>query len=311
MVPYTAAMPQAILLNPRDYALLRLLDVTPATAMQIRKASVALVGEPFRDERRVRERMQALVSADLVRSWSGSLPGGGLLSYYRLSPEGHRTVFPDATEGLPKSASQEIAPSRFRHSMATADAIVHALVACHDHGVTVHRVLGDGRLVLEAGEYRQIPDFHLQLAYQDRMFNVVFEIDNGTEPIDSEREQSIRTKIDGYEAYQDWVIWRWKESGDGGLPPRFRVVFLTTGDERAKHILALASKQVRNPQRQLIYASTQEKFLGTPDAVTRPILQDHHGNARAIAHLTFNRNPGASTQPVIPSGPRQAAPAAA
>ena len=58
--------------------------------------------------------------------------------------------------------------------MATADAIVQTLVASHDRGVQVLRALGDGRLTLEVGEYRQQPDFHVQLSFAGHAFNVVF-----------------------------------------------------------------------------------------------------------------------------------------
>ena len=101
--------------------------------------------------------------------------------------------------------------------MATADAIVHTLAACHERGVVVQRAVGDGRLTLEVGEHRQQPDFHVQLSHGGRTFNIVFEIDNATEPLDSQREQSIRTKIVGYETYQDWVFRLWKESGEQGI----------------------------------------------------------------------------------------------
>ena len=206
------------------------------------------------------------------------------MAYYRLTLEGHRVAFSESTEAPPRTSLTEIAPSRVRHTMTTADIIVHSLVACHKKGVTTHRILGDGRLTLQVGEYRQQPDFHLQLAFAGGWFNLVFEIDNATEPLDSQRERSIRTKILGYETYQDWVLRLWSESGRTDVRPGFRVVFLTTGSDRANHFLWLARELARNPDRRLVYAATQDSFLGTHDAVTEPILNDHHGHWQPLVN---------------------------
>ena len=300
-------MPQDVVISHRDMAMLRLLDLTPATAVQIRKASVTFGDDPFRDERRVRERMQSLGDAGLVRSFPAAIPGGGVMLYYRLTQEGYRSAFPEAVDNPPRVSLNEIAPSRLRHAMVTADAIVHTLVVCHERGVRVQRTLGDGRLTLAIGEHRQQPDFHMQLAFAGRTFNLVFEIDNATEPLDSQREQSIRTKILGYETYQDWVLHSWKDSGEIGPRPSFRVVFLTTGAGRANHILWLAHDLARNKDRRLIYAMTQDVYLGEPNAIMAPILNDHFGIWQSLVdpHPTspFLRQPIRLVRPVAPAAP--------
>lgn len=242
-------------------------------------------GELFRDERRVRERLQALADAGFVRNWPAASPGGGLVSIYRLTLDGYRAAFPESAEAPPRSSLHAIAPSRVRHTLATADAIVHTLAACHERGVKVQRAVGDGRLTLEVGEHRQQPDFHFQLGYAGKTFNLVFEIDNATEPLDSPREQSIRTKILGYQSYQDWVMHSWNESGRNGPRLGFRVVFLTLGAERANHILWLARDLARDPNRRLVYATTQDEYLSEPQAVTKPILIDHHGGWHALVDV--------------------------
>lgn len=306
MIPYQPLMPQEVVISVRDLALLRLLDLTPATAVQIRKASVTFGDEPFRDERRVRERLQALGDAGLVRSFPAAIPGGGVMRYYRLTQEGFRSASPEAADNPPRVSLNEIAPSRLRHAMVTGDAIVHTLVACHERGVRVLKTTGDGRLTLAIGEHRQQPDFHMQLAFAGRTFNLVFEIDNATEPLDSHREQSIRTKILGYETYQDWVLHNWKQAGSHGPRPSFRVVFLTTGSERANHILWLASDLARNKDRRLVYASTQDEYLSEPNAITTPIFSDHNGEWQALVNpqptSRFQREPIRLTRPVtVPS----------
>ena len=53
------------------------------------------------------------------------------MSYYRLTSEGFRSAFPDAVDLPPRTSLQEIASSRFRHAMVTADVIVQTLVSCH------------------------------------------------------------------------------------------------------------------------------------------------------------------------------------
>ena len=139
-------MPPSVNISNRDVALLRFLDLTPATAAQIRRASVTFAGKPFRYERRARERLQALGDAGFVKGWPAAISGGGLMFYFRLTLEGYRIAYPDAADAPPRATLNEIAPSRLRHAMATADAIAHTLVACHDRKVQVLRALGDGQL---------------------------------------------------------------------------------------------------------------------------------------------------------------------
>ena len=277
-------MVQSVILSKRDFSLLGLLEMTPATAAQIRKASVTFFEEPFRDERRVRERLQALGDAGLVRSWPAAIGGGGLMHYYKLTPEGFKSLHPERDDGPVRSVVSEIAPSRLQHAMATAEVIVHTIVACHTARVRILKYHGDGKLTLAVGEYRQQPDCHFQLERAGKVFNVLFEIDNATEPLDSLREQSIRTKILGYESYQDWVLLGWKRNGRIGARPYFRVVFLTLGIQRAYHMLWLAQSLARNRDRRLCYASTQELFLAEPDAVTSPFLNDHRGEWQSLAN---------------------------
>ena len=81
-------------------------------------------------------------ATELVKIWPAAVPGGGLMSYYRLTIEGYRAASLDSTEAPPRTSLQEIAPSRFRHAMATADAIVQTLAACRERGVKVQPAMG-------------------------------------------------------------------------------------------------------------------------------------------------------------------------
>lgn len=278
-------MSLGVILSKRDLALLAVLEMTPLTVAQIRKVSIALEGEPFRDERRVRERMQALGDAGLVTNFPAGVAGGGLMHYYRLTVAGFRLLHPDQIEAPPRTLVSEIAPSRVRHAFATAEIIVHTLVATHAARIRVAKFHGDGKLTLAAGEYRQQPDCHFQFESQGKFFNVLFEVDNATEPLDSLREQSLRTKLLGYECYQDSVLQGWRAQESREMRPAFRVVVLTKGAERARHILWLAQACARNPDRRLCYAATQDGFLAEPLAVTAPIFNDHHGDWQSLVDL--------------------------
>lgn len=278
-------MSPAVTLSTRDRALLALLEMTPATAPLLRKASITFPEEPFRDERRVRERLQALAEAGLVRAFPAAIGGGGLTQYYRLTPAGHRGLHPDEDPQPGKSGFAEIAPTRLSHAMATAAMVVHMVITCQTANVRIARYHGDGQLTLIAGESRQQPDAHFQLEHGGRTFNTLFEIDNATEPIDSLREQSIRSKLHGYESYQDWVLSTWKRNGRTGPRPRFRVVFLTKSETRVRNILWLAGQMARNNDRRLCLATTQDEFLREPLALTAPILLDHHGRWQSLVDL--------------------------
>jgi hypothetical protein len=272
-------------LAPRDQALLLLLDRTPATASQILKASAAFEGGPFRDERRTRERLQALVRGKLVNSYSLAVTGGGLANYYKLSTEAYRLLHgPDAT--LPHRSYFAALPlSRLLHSLGLADVIVQVHVAAHTGRTPLTGFHRENELVLETGPYRVSPDCHVQVSAGGRFFNVLFEVDRSTEPLDSSAASSIRTKLRAYEAYQDYVLGIWKNGGGKGIRPYFRVAFLTTTSERAYHILGLAHSCARNHDRKLCYAATWDEFLAEQDTLRAPLFLDHHGNWRALVDL--------------------------
>src|SRR4051812_37250946 len=113
-------MAHIVNLSKRDLAVLCFLEMTPGSAAQVRKASVTFRGEPFRDERRVRERLQTLAAAGLIRSFPAAIGGGGTMQYYRLSPEGFRALYPDSDQIPARTLVSEVAPSRFQHALTTS-----------------------------------------------------------------------------------------------------------------------------------------------------------------------------------------------
>ena len=282
--PHQFKSAAVIYLSPRDRNLLLLLDRTPATPPLIVKASAAFAGEPFKDERRARERLQELAAAGLVRSWPLTQPSGGTTKCYKLTLQGYAAVRGENAKLPSRSYFGEIAPSRLAHTLALADVIVHTLVAASQSRVEVTNFHRENELTLTAGPYSQQPDCHFQLAAGGKTFNILFEIDRSTESVDSQADQSIRQKILGYEAYQDMVWEQWKQGGRQGTRPYFKVAFLTPSNERAYHILTLARGMARNQGRRLCYAATYDAYLAAA-AVAEPLFLDHHGGWQALVNL--------------------------
>lgn len=272
-----------IIISPRDESVLRLLCRTVCTKHLLLKAN-PLYFEPFLDERRVRERLQALASAGLVRAFStGAI--GSPLQYYKLTPEGFRKLHGEAAKLPPRSFFTEIALSRFQHTLTVAEVIVHSLVVAREFRIEIDGFHRENELELASGNQRQVPDCHFRFAYSGRHFHALFEIDNSTEPLDSFSHQSIKNKLLGYDAYQDGLLSGWAKSGRKAIRPAFRVVFLTKTQDRADHILSLAATLVRNRDRRLFYAATQDAFLSDRDALRQPIFLDHFGTWQPLVNL--------------------------
>ncbi len=128
-----------------------------------------------------------------------------MTNYYKLTPEGHRVVHGEA-EPLPHGRYFAAVPlARLEHTQTLAEVIVHTLVACHGQHVAVTRFCRENSLTLKAGNHEQQPDCMFQLDTAGKRFNVLFEVDNSTEPLDALSHHSVRQKILGYEAYEDHV----------------------------------------------------------------------------------------------------------
>ena len=274
-----------IIISPRDESLLRLLSRTVLTKNLILKAN-ALFAEPFLNERRVRERLQALQAAGLLRGFTTGA-AGSLLHYYKLTPEGFcaSKLTSEAAKQPSRSFFTEIAISRFQHTMAVAEVIVHSLVAAHEFRINVDSFHRENELVIQAGQQRQCPDCHFLFSSAGRAFHVLFEVDNSTESVDSFSHQSIKNKLLGYDGYQDGLLAGWAKSGRKFRRPAFRVIFLTRTQDRADHILSLAATLVRNKDRRLFYAATQDSFLSERDALRQPLFLDHSGAWQPLVNL--------------------------
>ena len=272
-------------LSARDVSLLRLLGWTPATTGLILRASPSFEGEPFTDERRIRERLQSLGAAGFVRSWSSAQAGGGLRNYYKLTPSGFQRLYGDEAPQPTRAFFTEVSPSLFAHTFRLAEVIVEVARACHAKRVTIERFIRENELALRVGADQVQPDCFFRLKSGGRPFSLAFEVDNSTESLDSHAVNSVRTKLRIYHAYQESVLSRWLAAGKTWERPRLRVVFLTRSVERAYHILSLAAALTRNRPRRLVYAATHESFVTEPQPLHAPIFLDHGGAWQSLIDL--------------------------
>lgn len=296
-------MTNALILSARDQSLLRLISRTPATTSLILKASETFPGERFHDDRRVRERLQTLAESGLIRAFPATHGIGGPVNWYKLTAEGYRTVH-GTDAALPhRSRFDAIPPSRFQHTQTLAEVIVHSLVAAHRDRCTVPHFQGDGDAPIEVASHTFYPDCFFQFATAGRQFNVYFEIDQSTESLDSTAEQSIRTKLLNYEAFQDSLLAWWKAHREQTSRPYFRAAFLTRSQDRANHLLWLSRGCARNADRHLVYAVTQDAYLAEPRALSTPLFLDHDGRWQSLVNChpnsQFLRTPVRLARPAV------------
>ncbi|MSR59512.1 MAG: hypothetical protein EXS05_18030 [Planctomycetaceae bacterium] len=226
-------MANNLILSERDRALLRLLSWTPATTTLLLKASSTFAGGPFLDERRLRERLQALAGVGFIRWWASAHAGGGLQNYYKLTPAGFQTLEGVDAVQPPKAFFAEISPSLFEHTMQLTEVIVATLRGCHEHHVAILRIHRENDLTFAVGDRMVQPDCFFRFASGGKNFSVAFEVDLSTESVDSPSFHSIRRKLQTYDAYQAMVLSQWVQYGKTWERPRFRVAFLTRSIDRA------------------------------------------------------------------------------
>ncbi len=289
-------MTNPVQLSPRDRSLLQLLSWTPATTSLLWSASRTFPGGQFADERRLRERLQALERTGFTRHWSTATIGGGLQNYYKLTLAGFQALYGVDATPPPRAFFSAIAPSVLLHTLRLAEVIIATVNAAHDRHVTIAGFHRENELTFAVGEAQVQPDCFFQFTNSGRAFNVAFEIDQSTETVDSPRDTSLRSRLELYDAYQELLLQSWVTGGRTGARPRFRVVFLTISVARAYHLLAVAARITRNPSRRLICAATQDSYLGDADPLTNPLLLDHHGHWQSL--INVHPSAGAIRSPV-------------
>lgn len=242
-------------------------------------------GGPFLDERRLRERLEALCRAGVTRSFALAQSGGGLQNYYKLTPLGFELACGTEAARPGRAFYAEVSPSLLVHTFRVAEAIVEILRACSKNRVSIERFIHENDLTFTAGDQQVQPDCFFRLSTSGRTFNLAFEIDNSTASIDSHAVNSIRNKLSVYHAYQELMLSQWNAGGQRWECPRFRVVFLTPTVERAYHILAYAADMTPSKERRLVYATTHENFVTADHPLHAPLFLDHTGNWQSLIDL--------------------------
>ncbi|MBS0261805.1 MAG: replication-relaxation family protein, partial [Planctomycetes bacterium] len=185
--------------------MLRLLSWTPLTTSLLLRVSTTLPGEPFTNERRLRERLQALAAAGFVRRYSAAQAKGGLQNYYKLAPNGWHTLHGSDVALPPKAFFAEISPSLFEHTLTLAEVIAAVIVAAHVHRVTILNVFRENELTFAVGDRQIQPDCFMRFSIAGKNFSVAFEVDLSTESVNSNSQQSLRRKLQTYDAYQSFL----------------------------------------------------------------------------------------------------------
>jgi hypothetical protein len=278
-------MSNRVNLSPRDLSLLRLLSWTPATTALLLRASGTFEGEAFHDERRLRERLQALANAGMVRAWTTAHAGGGLQKYFKLTPQGFQLVCGTDAAQPSRAFFAEVTPSLFAHTFRLAEAIIETVRACQARRVVIERFIRENDLTFTTGDQNVQPDAFFRLSASGRRFNVAFEIDNSMASVESQADSSIRRKLATYHAYQDLVLTQWRANGKQWERPRLRVVFLPPTIARTYHILSLAATTTQHTSRRLVYAATFDSYVTDPDPIFAPLFLDHVGQWQSLINL--------------------------
>jgi hypothetical protein len=261
--------PHTPLVTPRDFDLFWALDHAPLTARQLLKFSQTFA-MPFTEERRVRERLHVLAAAGRVHRWHYATAGQGSLNYYTLSPLGFQLLHGPKAAPPTKGAFGAVGIARQFHTFSLAEFVVHTAVAAHQAGVRFASFSRENSVCLRVGQELLWPDCTFQLltpAGQDLGFLV--EIDNASERLRSTKDaDSWESKIHLYDRYQD------------ACGRRFRVlVVCTRSGERLEHILHLAARKQRNPNRSLFYGIALPNYLAQETPLSSPCFRDHRGAA--------------------------------
>lgn len=264
-----------VLLTARDQELLAAVDWSPLTARQLLKLSVTWP-QPFRHLRTIRERLQQLTEAGLMKTFRyATLFPGQPENYYLLTRAGYAVVHGPSAISPPKGCFSEIAISRHTHTRGLADFLVHTAVTAHHSGVEIAELHRENSLRLTADEESVYPDAgFLLFGHDDTPLRFFLEIDCGTETLRSPvsaRTWERKAKI--YDRVQD-------RFADG----RFRVLIVTVqaGQDRLKHILETAASVQRVPDRTLFCGIALYAFLGSECGVTAPLFVNHRGQRQPL-----------------------------
>ena len=255
-------------IGPRDIEILTALDRTPLTPAQLCRLSQTFP-LPFLDEHNLRRRLRRLANSGLVCSWPYAIVTEGRSPrYFKVTREGYRLLY-GSDAALPRRRYfEEISHGHHQHTHALAETIVQIAVCGHERGVVLNQFARENSVKLEANGFAMFPDCAFRVeASDDRGFNFVVELDNGTERVRTKQDvESIERKLRGYDAHQSQFA---AFSHD-----RYVVLFVTTrSDVRVRNILTLADNIMTNRQRTVFVGCSLDELLRS-DPFRQPVFKD-------------------------------------
>ena len=252
----------------RDLEILHALDRLPLTVEQILKLSATFNGDCFMSPRSVQDRLHKLCASRWLQRWRyATASRGSSPHYYKPTLLGHRILYGEKAQPTTKRQFCEVGISHQHHTRCLADFIVHTLVGAHRVGASLRNFYRENTLRLTLGGETLYLDSAFELAAADnRQYNFLVELDNGTERVRSDKDvESWQRKIRLYDELQT-----------RNYPKRFRVLIVTTrSGQRLRHILGAAGALMRNPQRSLFYGAFIGDYLASGDPVASPCFLDH------------------------------------
>ena len=228
---------------------------------------------PFGSLDRARRTLTRLAAARQLRSWRYATTGeGGGASplYFKLTPEGYRTLHGDDARPPTKRYLHEIGPGRHRHQQSLTRFTVKTHVAAHRLGLPVVDSYPENTYKMETTYGPLFPDhrFTLVIPPADSLTYCV-ELDNSTETILSRKSSdTIEMKIRRYLADL--------RSCDYS----YRVLFVVTGaEQRMRNILAAIKQLEPFVDFHPFYVVHLDRYLQSADPFFDPIFA-HPRNTR-------------------------------
>lgn len=237
---------------------------TPLTARQLLKLSETFPF-PFRTRYRVQVRLRELKNAGLLNAWRYATTDGSCGElYYKLTVESYRLIHGPDAQPPTKRFLSEVSLARQHHTRSLADFTVHTAVCAHRSGMQILDFSPENTLRISVCGRLLFPDqsFSLRLA-SDNCHIYRVELDNSTEPVNSNRLDSWEQKLRGY----------YQESRASSQRTKLLIVNTKNGS-RLSHILRLAARLNPDPAYSMVYGVFLSEYLAEPDALFAPCFRD-------------------------------------
>lgn len=261
----------------RDDEILAALDVCPMQYRDLLAISETF-SRPFGSLDRVRRTLKRLEAARQVRSWRYATTGeGGGASplYFKLTPDGYRTLHGDDDAVPPtKRYLQETRPGRHRHQQCLTQFTVKTHVAAHRLALPIVESYAENTYKIETPHGPIFPDRRLTIVIPSvTSLTYCVELDNSTETIVSRKStDTIEMKIRRYLA--DLRSCEYS----------YRVLFVVTGaEQRLQSILSVVRSLEPFVDFHPFYVVHLDQYLRSDNPFFDPIFV--HPRAARIALL--------------------------